>query len=40
LRTYGLYDRIGDEHFHPTLGRATSEYVRASGVRWDDWTDR
>jgi high affinity sulfate transporter 1 len=40
LRTYGLYDRIGDEHFYPTLGRATSAYVAATGVSWVDWTDR
>jgi MFS superfamily sulfate permease-like transporter len=40
LRTYGLYDRIGDEHFYPTLGRATTAYVDATGVRWVDWTDR
>lgn len=40
LRRYRLYDRIGDEHFYPTVGRATSAYVKASGVRWVDWTDR
>jgi high affinity sulfate transporter 1 len=40
LRTYGLYDRIGDDHFYPTLGRATSSYVDATGVHWVDWTDR
>lgn len=40
LRTYGLYDRIGSEHFYPTVGRATSAYVRATGVPWVDWTDR
>ena len=40
LRTYGLYDRIGSGHFHPTVGRATSAYVRATGVPWVDWTDR
>ncbi len=40
LRRYGLYGRIGDEHFYPTLGTATSGYVRASGVEWVDWTDR
>jgi high affinity sulfate transporter 1 len=40
LRTYGLYERIGDEHFYPTLGRATSGYVAATEVPWVDWTDR
>jgi high affinity sulfate transporter 1 len=40
LRRYGLYERIGDEHFYPTLGRATSGYVAATDVEWVDWTDR
>jgi hypothetical protein len=40
LRRYGLYDRIGDEHFYPTLGRATTAYVKTTGVDWVDWTDR
>lgn len=39
LVRYGLYDRIGDRHFYPTLGRATSAYVEATGVQWVDWTD-
>lgn len=40
LRRYGLYDRIGDEHFYPTIGRATTAYVKATGVPWVDWTER
>jgi high affinity sulfate transporter 1 len=40
LRTYGLYERIGDEYFYPTVGRATSGYLAATGVQWVDWTDR
>ncbi len=40
LRRYGLYDRVGEEHFYPTLGRATTEYVKATGVDWVDWKDR
>lgn len=40
LRRYGLYDRIGDGHFYPTIGRATSAYVKATGVPWVDWTER
>jgi high affinity sulfate transporter 1 len=40
LRRYGLYDRIGDGRFFPTLGTAIDGYVMASGVAWDDPWDR
>ena len=40
LRRYGLYDRIGDERFFPTLGTAIDGYLAASGVPWEDPTDR
>lgn len=32
LRRYGLYDRIGDDCFYPTLGSAVSAFSRATGV--------
>lgn len=37
LRTYGLFDRVGEEHFFPTLGRAVDGYIKATGVDWVDW---
>jgi high affinity sulfate transporter 1 len=40
LRKYGLYDRIGDDRFFPTLGQAINEYVDETGSDWVDWTDR
>ncbi len=40
LRQYGLYDRIGDHRFFPTVGESISAYLAASGVEWVDWTDR
>ncbi len=40
LRRYGLYERLGDERFYPTLGTAVAAYVTATGVEWVDWTDR
>lgn len=39
LRTYGLYERVGDEYFFSTLGRTTTAFVDATGVEWVDWTD-
>jgi hypothetical protein len=40
LRRYGLYDRIGDDLFFPTLGTAIDGYLAVTGVRWEDPTDR
>jgi high affinity sulfate transporter 1 len=40
LRRYGLYERIGDDRFFPTLGTAVDAYVRSSGVGWVDWRER
>lgn len=39
LATYGLLDRIGADHFHPTIGSAVRDYVRDTGVDWVDWED-
>ena len=39
LRSYGLYDRIGDDHFFPTLGTAIHGYLAATGTEWVDWSD-
>jgi hypothetical protein len=40
LRSYGLYDRIGDARFFATLGTAVDGYVDVSGIDWVDWTDK
>jgi MFS superfamily sulfate permease-like transporter len=32
LRSYGLYDRIGNEFFYPTLGAAVLSYADETGV--------
>lgn len=39
LRDYELVERIGKEHFFPTVGAAVHAYVRESGVDWVDWED-
>ena len=36
LRSYGLYDRLGDDRFFATVGSAVNGYVKVSGVKWDD----
>ncbi len=40
LRLYGLYDRIGEQHFYPTLGRAIDGFVHSTDSDWIDWSDR
>ncbi len=40
LRAYGLYERVGDERFFPTIGTAVDGYVQTSGVGWVDWEER
>ena len=39
LRSYGLYDRIGDDRFFPTTGTAIDGYLSATGTTWVDWSD-
>jgi MFS superfamily sulfate permease-like transporter len=40
LKRYGLYDRIGEPQFYPTLGRAIDGFVSATDSDWVDWSDR
>jgi MFS superfamily sulfate permease-like transporter len=40
LKRFGLFERIGETRFFPTLGAAVTNYLEASGVEWEDWEDR
>jgi high affinity sulfate transporter 1 len=40
LRRYGLLQRLGDDHFYPTIGTGVAAYLEATGVEWTDWEDR
>jgi high affinity sulfate transporter 1 len=40
LRSYDLYDRLGDARFFATLGTAINGYLDATGIDWVDWTDK
>ncbi len=40
LRTYGLYDRIGELRFYPTVGAAVDAYLEETGVEFVDWEER
>ncbi len=40
LKRYDLYDKIGAEHFFPTLGRAVDAYQEEHReVDWVEWED-
>ena len=40
LRVYGLYDRLGADSFHPTVGSVVRAYLAAyPDVEWRDWED-
>jgi high affinity sulfate transporter 1 len=40
LRTYGIFDRLGDDRFHPTVGVVVRAYLaRYPDVEWRDWED-
>ncbi|KVD51015.1 transporter [Burkholderia sp. ABCPW 11] len=37
LKRYGLYERIGEDHFMPTIGETVSAYLKSHSVEWHDW---
>ena len=39
LRSYGLFERLGDDRFFTTVGAAVHGYLNSSGVEWVDWSD-
>lgn len=40
LKRFGLFSRLGEQRFFPTLGQAVSSYLKATQVPWVDWEDR
>jgi MFS superfamily sulfate permease-like transporter len=40
LKRFGLFARLGEEAFFPTLGAAVSRYLETYRVDWVDWEDR
>ena len=40
LKRFGLYAKIGEELFFPTIGAAVSTYLETYPVDWVDWEDR
>jgi len=40
LKRFGLFARLGEETFFPTIGAAVSSYLATHPVDWVDWEDR
>jgi MFS superfamily sulfate permease-like transporter len=40
LKRFGLFSRLGEETFFPTLGAAVGGYLKTHPVEWEDWEDR
>jgi len=40
LKRFGIFGRLGEERFFPTVGEAVSGYLKHFPVEWTDWEDR
>jgi len=40
LKRFGLFARLGDKVFFPTVGAAVASYLASHAVDWQDWEDR
>ena len=40
LKRFGLFARLGEEHFFATTGQAVTRYLKSQRVEWVDWEDR
>jgi len=40
LKRFGLFTRLGEHTFFPTIGEAVSAYLAGHPVNWTDWEDR
>ena len=40
LKRFGLFARIGEKFFFPTLGAALRSYLESHDVHWEDWEDQ
>ncbi|MBP7864517.1 MAG: SulP family inorganic anion transporter [Acidobacteria bacterium] len=39
LKRFGMFSRLGEETFFPTLGSAVGCYLATHAVEWEDWED-
>ena len=39
-KRFGLFARLGEQAFFPTVGSAVGSYLATHAVDWQDWEDR
>jgi hypothetical protein len=39
LKRFGLFTRLGEKAFFPTIGAAVSGYLATHAVHWVDWEE-
>lgn len=39
LKRYGLFSKLGQENFFPTIGQAVDHYLQKYGIVWHDWDE-
>jgi len=39
LKRFGLFSRLGENYFFPTIGAAVASYLESNDVEWEDWED-
>ncbi len=37
MKQFGLFKKVGEAHFFPTIGQAVSSYLRTHNIPWVDW---
>jgi high affinity sulfate transporter 1 len=40
LKRFGLFTRLGESYFFPTIGAAVSSFVKIYDVEWEDWENQ
>jgi hypothetical protein len=40
LKRFGLFARLGEQTFFPTVGAAVSRYLETHPVEWVDWEEK
>ncbi|MBC7203337.1 MAG: sodium-independent anion transporter, partial [Pusillimonas sp.] len=39
MKQFGLFKKVGEAHFFPTIGQAVSSYLETYNIPWVDWEE-
>ena len=39
LKRFGVFARLGEEMFFPTVGEAVTAYLERNQIEWKDWQE-